>query len=92
MTQPMGLFELYGYGTWHKDVGYPTIIIQDPEDFSSVYSGRNPNEYFEHFDIDEYQDFEVMIWLSAGSFVRLGTIGSLDNQLPSFEMSLKMGK
>ena len=89
MAKRMGIFELYDSATWNKNVGYPLITIREPDQYENIYSGRNPNEYFEYFDINQYQQCDVAIWFDAGTFAPLGTIAELNNKLPSFELSFK---
>jgi len=84
----MGIFEKYDYKTWHKNVGYPCIAIQDPGEFDSEYTGRNPQEFFDVFDIKYFQHCNVLIINGVGSWIDLGTIAKLNGKLPSFDMTI----
>lgn len=77
----MDLFKLYDPSTWLRPhEGFPCIRISDEMD--TVFSGRDPREYFKYFDIKKYGECEVIVWLSQGSYVNLGTIAELNYKLP----------
>jgi hypothetical protein len=82
----MDIFTKFDPKTWIKDTGYPCIKIVDPETYDLVYSGRNPKEYFEEFDIEYYQDYVVSIWFDSSGYTKMGTIKSLNGKLPEFKL------
>jgi hypothetical protein len=84
----MNIFEKYDSQTWHKNVGFPCISILDPNEYETVYTGRNPYEFFKEFDIKFYQHCIVTIWHTSSSYVRLGTIAELKNKFPVIKLDI----
>jgi hypothetical protein len=89
----MDIFTKYDSKTWNKNVGYPCIQILEPGEFESLYSGRNPYEYFEEFGIEHFQHCHIGIWNSESSFVDLGTIAQIGNDnLPVLNIEFSVGR
>jgi hypothetical protein len=88
----MDIFKKYNQNTWVKNVGYPCIVIFNPENYETIYAGRNPKEYFNEFDIRYFQNCEVKIYFSSSTWTELGTIESLKGMLPEFKIELVMNE
>jgi len=89
----MDIFKKYDSQTWNKNVGYPCIQILEPGEYESIYTGRNPYEYFKEFSIGFYGHCHIVIWNSQSSYTDLGTISELgENNLPILGVSFSFGK
>lgn len=82
----MDIFTKYDQKTWIKQVGYPAISLLDPENYETVYHGRDLRDYFNEFDIQYYKNHIVWMYLENGGILKMGTIDSIlkksDGKLP----------
>jgi hypothetical protein len=74
MNKGMSIFEKYDPDTWNKDVGYPCVVIFDETEYGNVYSGRNPQEFFDVFDVKCFGECLVLIYVSNNKYIKLGKV------------------
>ena len=81
----MNIFEKFDPQTWQKDTRFPYFSLSDDEG-KSVYSGRNPAEFFEEFDIKYYQEYSITYWTAGYTYVKLGKVKEFKNGLPKLKL------